>query len=92
MDVRAVRAALIRKLEAIEDRARHHVFFYLDYDGRRYLGSKMSHSWRGDLDDQQIDWVKKPLLLSKSEFDQLVDCPMTKNQFFEVWIGRKGLR
>ena len=44
MDVRDVRQALLRKLSAVEDRAGHHIFFYLDYREKRYLGTKMSHS------------------------------------------------
>ena len=34
MDVRAVRQALLWKLDAVEDRAGHHIFFYLDYRGK----------------------------------------------------------
>ena len=91
MDMRTVRGCLMGKLEANEDRSGHHIFYYIFYDGRKYLGGKMSHSWRGDFDDQKIDWLKKPLMLTKNEFQELIDCPMTKDQFFTLWANRKGL-
>lgn len=91
MDVRAVRQALLRKLDAVEDRAGHHIFFYLDYRGKRYLGPKMSHSWRGDLDRQQVDWLKKPLQLTTGEFEELVSCSLSRGDFFALWAARKGL-
>ena len=91
MDVRTVRRILLRKLDAVEDRAGHHVFFYLDYQGKRYLGPKMSHSWRGNLDDQQIDWLKKPLLLTSREFEELISCSLTREDFFARWAERKEL-
>ena len=92
MDVRDVRRTLTGKLGAVEDRASHHVFFYLQYGDKEYRGPKISHSWRGDLNDQQVDWLKNPLLLSKEEFEQLVDCPLTRDAFFNIWVERKGLR
>ena len=51
----------------------------------------MSHSWRGDLNDQQIDWLKKPLELTKGEFETLVACDLTGEDFFVLWASRKGL-
>lgn len=91
MHVREIRVTLKNKLQAVEDRGQHHVFFYLPYRGKEYFGAKVSHSWRGDLNDQQIDWVKKGLLLTKREFEELVDCPLTKDRFFQIWANRKGL-
>ena len=91
MDVHEVRATMLGKLGAAEDRSGHHVFFYLPYEGREYKGPKLSHSWRGDLNDQQINWVKKSLLLTKAEFERLVDCSLETEQFYEVWAQRKGL-
>ena len=55
MDVHEVRATMTGKLGAFEDRSGHHVIFYLQYEGKEYKGPKLSHSMRGDLDDQQID-------------------------------------
>ena len=79
------------KLGAFEDRSRHHVFFYLEYGGKEYKGPKLSHSMRGDLNDQQKDWLKKPLFLTKPELEDLVDCSLDKIHFYEIWAQRKGL-
>ena len=91
MDVRSVRRALANKLRAVESRRSHHVYFFFDYEGRRYLGPKMSHSWRGDLDGQQQAWLRKPLLLTSREFEDLVSCPLSGPDFFSIWAERKGL-
>ena len=91
MDVRTVRSVFLGKLSAEEDRARNHIFYYLEHNGRKYRGPKMSHSWRGELNDQQIDWLKKPLELTKGEFETLVACDLTGEDFFVLWASRKGL-
>ena len=51
----------------------------------------MSHSWRGDLDRQQVDWLKKPLQLTTGEFEELVSCSLSRDDFFGLWAARKGL-
>ena len=91
MDIRDIRSTLMGKLRAVEDRQPNHVWFYLQYNGKEHRGPKLSHSWRGSADDQQIDWVKKPLKLNKREFEQLVDCTLGKDAFFLLWAERMGL-
>lgn len=91
MDVRSVRGALVSKLGAIENRRSHHVFFFFEYEGKRYLGPKLSHSWRGDLDRQQAAWIRRPLLLTSEEFEGLVSCPLSGPEFSGIWAERKGL-
>ena len=91
MDVRSLRHALLDKLNAVESRAGHHVFFYFEYMGKMYLGPKMSHSWRGDLHGQQIAWLRRPLLLSSRELEDFVSCPLSGSEFFTIWAERKGL-
>ena len=91
MDVRSVRRSLLSKLNAVESRRSHHVFFFFDYQGKRYLGPKLSHSWRGDLDSQQEAWLRRPLLLNAREFEDLVSCPLSGPEFFAIWAERKGL-
>ncbi len=91
MDVRSVRHALLNKLNAVESRAGHHVFFYFEYMGKTYAGAKMSLSWRGDLHGQQVAWLRRPLLLSSREFEDLVSCPLSGPEFFAIWAERKGI-
>ena len=90
MDVRFVKRALANKLGAIESRRSHHVYFFFDYDGKRYLGPKLSHSWRGDLDRQQEAWIRRPLLLNSSEFEDLIACPLSSSEFLSLWAERRG--
>ncbi len=49
----------------------------------------MSHSWRGDLDRQQIDWLKKPLLLTSREFEEFISCAPSREDSFALWAERK---
>ena len=87
MDIRDLQRALRRKLGAVEDRRRHHVFWWLEIDGREFRVAKFSHSSRNQL--PQISDTAKRLKLSNTEFDDLVDCPLTGDEFRRLWAIRE---
>ena len=72
-------------MEAEEDRSRHHVFYWVTIDGRDFRAAKFSHSERGQLGDHVITDTTKRLKLTKAQLEDLVDCPMTREQFLEAW-------
>lgn len=51
LTVRDVEHGFLRKLGAEKDERRDHVYFYLTHEGSQYTVGKLSHSWRGDLND-----------------------------------------
>lgn len=89
MDVRELQRALRRKLGAVEDRRRHHVFWWLEIDGREHRVAKFSHSSRGQLPHYILSDTAKRLKLSNPELDDLVNCPLTEAEFLRMWALRQ---
>ena len=79
------------KIKAIEDRTGHHIFYYLEYEGKEYKAGKLSHSARGQIDPYILGKLAKILHLSGTEFHDLVECPLGGDQFRKLWSQRKGL-
>ena len=88
MDVRDLERALRRKLGAVEDRRRHHVFWWLEINEREYRVAKFSHSSRGQLPQYILADTAKRLKLTNSELDDLANCPLTGDEFRRLWAIR----
>ena len=88
MDVRDLQRGLRRKLRAEEDRRSHHVFYWVEIDGLEFRAAKFSHSSRGQLPDFILSDTARRLKLSVSELNNLVDCPLSREQFLELWETR----
>ena len=89
MDLRDLQRALRRKLgAAAEDRRSQHVFYWIEIDGLDYRAAKFSHSSRGQLSDLILSDTARRLKLSRAELDDLVDCPLSGDQFWELWGTR----
>ena len=88
VDVRDLQRALRRKLRAVEDRRSHHVFFWVTIDGLDFRAAKFSHSGRGQLPGFIVSDTAQRLKLSRAELDDLVDCPLSGEQFLELWAVR----
>ena len=80
--------ALRRKLGAVEDRRFHHVFYWMEIDGLDYRAAKFSHSSRGQVSDLILSDTARRVKLSRAELDDLVDCPLSGGQFWELWGTR----
>ncbi len=89
MDIRELQQALRRKLGAMEDRRRHHVFWWLEIDDREYRVAKFSHSSRGQLPPYILSDTAKRLKLSNAELDNLVNCPLSGEEFLRLWAIRE---
>lgn len=88
MNVRDLQRALRRKLRAVEDRRSHHVFYWVTIDGVEFRAAKFSHSSRGQLPDFIVSDTAQRLKLSRAEVNELVDCPLSEEQFLELWATR----
>ena len=88
MNYREIRSTLVSKLEAIEDRAGHHVYFYITIDGCDFRVGKLSHSSRGQAVDYVVNDTARRLKLRKKEFLSLVDCEIDKQKHEEIWRQR----
>ena len=90
MTVADVEHALTRKLGAARDPSGHHVFFYYADGTSEYTVAKLSHSWRGHLNDTQVQMLAKKLYLAKREFEDFVDCSLATNRLLQVWRERRA--
>lgn len=88
MDYRDIKSTLVTKLDAFEDRARHHIYFYLTIDERDFRVGKLSHGARGQAADHVIIDTARRLKLTKKEFVNLVDCDIDKEQHEKIWKER----
>lgn len=88
MDYRDIRSTLVTKLDALEDRSGHHIYFYLTIDNRDFRVGKLAHGTRGQAADYVISDTARRLKLNKKEFVSLVDCDIDKEQHEELWRER----
>ena len=89
MTVREVERAFTNKLGANRDDSGDHIYFYLDYGGSEYTVGKLSHSWGGNLNDDQISMLARKLFLKKSEFEQFCTCDLTTDEMLDIWQKRR---
>ena len=90
MDIGELQGALRRKLNASEDRRSHHVFFWMEVEGRDHRVAKFSHSGRGQLPQFVVSDTARRLRLRGGELQELVDCPLSGEQFLELWRARSA--
>ena len=89
MKVSEVERAFTRKLGAEQDVSGNHIYFYLNYEDCEYTVGKLSHSWKGSLNDTQIVMLARKLYLKKNEFEQFVDCNLTTPEMLDLWQERR---
>ena len=86
MDIGDLQRALRRKLNAQEERASHHVYFFIDIPGDGGLrAAKFSHSARGRLPDFVVADTARRLKLNRRQLDELVECTLSGDGFWELW-------
>ena len=90
MDLRSFRKALFKKLNASEDRQSHHVFLWFEVEGKEFRAAKYSHSMKPGqkLPDFILADSAHRMKLSKLELAELVECPLSGEQFLEFWKCR----
>ena len=82
--------ASLKKKGFVENLSRDHIRYTLYVDGKKTeIYTFISHG-KKDYDDFLISKVKNQLRLqSKSEFQNLIECPMTKENYIKLLIERK---
>lgn len=89
LNVRDVEHAFVSKLGAERDESGDHIYFYLDHQGNQYTVGKLSHSWRGDLNDTQISMLARKMRLQKGEFERFVDCTLDTPDVVNLYLNRR---
>ena len=88
MDITDLQRALRRKLNTEEDRKKDHIYYWATIQDRDYRVAKFSHSARGQLPDFIIENTYKRLKLNRRELENLVDCPLSSEEFLRLWSER----
>lgn len=91
MDVRDAERAFVNKLGATRDDSGDHVIFYYDIQGSKHRVGKLSHSWRGQLNDTQLGMLSRYLGLKKQEFQKWVTCTLDNESMIAIWRTNKPL-
>jgi hypothetical protein len=90
LTVSDVEYCFVSKLGADRDDSGDHIYFYLNYHGSQYTVGKLSHSWRGSLNDTQVLMLARKLHLQKREFEQLVSCHLQAPDAIDLWQSRRN--
>ena len=90
LTVNNVVRAFIHKLGASKDNSGDHIYFYLDFEGSEYTAGKISHSWKGSLNDTQVLMLASRLRLQKREFELWVICDMDTPKMLKIWQNRRN--
>lgn len=88
MDYEKLCGALHSKGKAWSDRSRHHVFFFMEIDGKTYRATKVSHSAQGQIDRYILREIAHQMRLTTKELKQFVACPLGREQWIELWSQR----
>jgi hypothetical protein len=68
MTVDEAKDAFTGKLGATQDKSGKHIFFIFKDGDSDYTIGKISHCWKGQLNDTQIGMLARKLRLQKQEF------------------------
>ncbi len=88
MDYRELQSALISKGKTSEDRRGHHIFYFLEVDGKQYPVTKVSHSARGQIDNNILSQIAYQMRLTTKELRGFVACPVDREEWLQLWSQR----
>jgi len=81
--------SLLLKLGFTEDRRRHHIFFYLRYQGRIVVRTKISHGAR-EISQPLLGLIGRQLRLGPKEFQRLLRGKLDRQAYLEL-LRKQGL-
>lgn len=61
----------------------HHIMYEFFHEGKYILHTHASHNGQ-DIDDYLISKMKSQCKLSKQQFLDLINCPLTKEKYIEI--------
>jgi hypothetical protein len=91
MTVDEAKGAFTGKLGATEDKQKKHIYFFFKDSDSDYTIGKISHSWRGQLNDTQTGMLAKKLHLQKQEFENWVGCTLRNDEMLQIWRSRRPI-
>ena len=72
-----------------EDATRDRIYYFLYYKGRKTsIHTKISHNEK-DIGSSLLSQMARQLKVSKSQFNDLLDCPLTADAYLEFLIAER---
>jgi len=77
-------AAALKRKGFIEDKGKHHVFYYYQFKDQKIssIWTKISHGAK-EIDNYLIRQMARQTQLNKNQFINLIDCSLTKEDYLE---------
>ena len=88
MDYRELQSALKSKGNTSENREGHHIFYFVEVDGKEYRATKVSHSARGQIDDNILSQIARQMRLTTKELRNFVACLIDREKWLQLWSQR----
>ncbi len=66
------------------DHSNDHKYLEYFHDGKMILYTKLSHGSKKDLDDYLIKQMSMQCKITKQQFADLVNCPLSADEYFEI--------
>lgn len=80
----------LEKKGFIEENNHHKMFFLYNDEGKRLpISTKMSHNGQ-EINDYLISHMAKQVCLNKEQFIDLIECPLSKEQYIGI-LRSKGI-
>lgn len=87
--VREIRQSLLAK--GFHQQQSHHEMYWFEVDGKRTsVRTRLSHGAK-EYDDRLLALMSRQLHLTRKEFERLVDCPMTGEEYRGLLIQRGAI-
>jgi len=91
-EVRVSRIATALRRKSFETYKSHHLMYWLVVKGQRTaIRTRISHGER-KADDWLLGQIARQLHLSKQELEDLIDCPLSGEQYVRLMVERGHLR
>ncbi len=89
-DTRKVEGALLKKGFQM-DNSHHHMFTYHTADGRRSMVRTRTSHGSKTISDSLIAQMARQCRLAKTQFIDLIDCPLSRESYERILNGQDAL-
>ena len=86
-----VSKVLLNKGFTLDEKRDHNCFYLLNTDGTKsVVWTKISHGSKKDIHDGLLGQMMREMRLKKPQFNEYMDCTLTKEMYLEI-LKKEGL-
>lgn len=79
-------------IKGFEQQTTHHEIFWFKHNGKKTsIRTRVSHGER-EIGDNLIGMMAKQVKLKKSEFEDLIACPLSKEEYEKILIAKGEIK